>query len=106
MSYCSIGPAGAASLSEVLTFAGSGLVSLDLLGNAVASEGLFLLARALLSNGSLRELGLCDNSIGVVSARLLALLLTRLERVGQPLVPVFRPEQRYGDESTGAGSAV
>lgn len=63
-SYCSIGPEGAAALGDVLANPDCALGHLDLMGNRVGSEGLQSIAQALLGNTVLKELVLCDNTIG------------------------------------------
>ncbi len=64
LSYCGIGPDGVAALGEVVRFASSSLVQLDLRGNRMGSEGLRVLAEALHSAPKLETLGVADNGIG------------------------------------------
>jgi hypothetical protein len=64
MTYCNLTSASSVYLSEVLAAPTCSLVDLDLRGNALGSEGLLELARAVSTNTKLEGLVLADNSIG------------------------------------------
>jgi hypothetical protein len=64
LSYCGLGPSGAASIASVITSPLPVLEAIDLTGNALTSVGLEALATAAKSSKFLKELVLCDNSIG------------------------------------------
>lgn len=64
LGYCNISPEGAAALAAVLASPLCALERIDLMGNALGSEGLFIMARAATTSKTLVELNLRDNGIG------------------------------------------
>jgi len=64
LSYCGVGPAGAAALADVIASPLSALVHLDVMGNSLGAEGLLSLAIAAQRSKTLKELVLRDNGIG------------------------------------------
>lgn len=68
LSYCGITAAGAPALAEIIESPISGLVSLDLRGNALGSEGLTIIATAARRSKKLEELVLADNGIGAADS--------------------------------------
>lgn len=64
LSYCNIGPIGAAALADVIASPLAVLEAVDLTGNKLMSVGLELIALAAKKSKTLKELILVDNSIG------------------------------------------
>lgn len=64
LGYCGVGPDGAAALASVLESPLCGLEKLDLMGNALGSEGLHMLATAAYRSKTLVDMNLRDNGIG------------------------------------------
>lgn len=67
MEYCEIGPLGGRYLAQLLSFSGSALEKLCLLGNKISSKGLKVLGQVLKRNTKLQFLDLSDNDIGDLS---------------------------------------
>lgn len=64
LGYCNVGPDGAAALASVLESPLCALEKLDLMGNALGSEGLHMLATAAYRSKTLVDMNLRDNGIG------------------------------------------
>ena len=65
LSYCDVGAVGAGAIAKLVGTPSCVLVQLDLCGNHIGSDGLLVIAQALLSNKKLTALLVADNMLGV-----------------------------------------